>query len=70
MERQLARWLLTALDRLPGHEVVIDHGALAVVLGVSADALAGAVAQLVGAGALVCVSLAVFGALRLRRLAL
>jgi hypothetical protein len=54
VERQLARWLLTALDRLPGHEVVIDHGALAVVLGVSADALAGAVAQLVGAGALVC----------------
>jgi len=54
VEQRLARWLLTALDRLPGHEVAIDLGALAAVLGVSADAMAGAAVQLVDAGALVC----------------
>lgn len=54
VEQRLTRWLLTALDRLPGHEVAIDHGTLADALNVPADALAGAVTQLVGAGALVC----------------
>lgn len=54
VEQRLARWLLTALDRLPGDEVAIDLGALAAVLGVSADAMAGAAAQLVDVGALAC----------------
>lgn len=54
VEQRLARWLLTALDRLPGNAVSIDLGELADVLAVSADAMAGAAAQLVSAGALVC----------------
>jgi CRP-like cAMP-binding protein len=54
VEQRLARWLLTALDRLPGHEMTIDLGELAAVLGVSAEAMAGAAAQLVDVGALVC----------------
>jgi CRP-like cAMP-binding protein len=53
VERRLARWLLTALDRLPGDEVAIDLGTLAAILGVSAGAMAGAAAQLVHVGALV-----------------
>jgi len=54
VEQRLARWLLNALDRLPGHEVAMDLSELAVLLGVPAEALAAAGAQLVGAGALVC----------------
>jgi CRP-like cAMP-binding protein len=54
VEQRLARWLLNALDRLPGNDVALDLGELAALLGVPAEALAGAAAQLVGAGALVC----------------
>lgn len=54
VEQRLARWLLNAMDRLPGDEVAIDLGELAPLLGVSADELARAAAQLVGVGALVC----------------
>jgi hypothetical protein len=54
VEQRLVRWLLTALDRLPGNDVAMDLGDLAMLLGVPADALAGAAAQLVGVGALVC----------------
>lgn len=54
VEQRLARWLLNALERLPGNDVALDLGELATLLGVPAEALAGAAAQLVGAGALVC----------------
>lgn len=54
VEQRFSRWLLTALDRLPGNEVSMDLGDVAPWLGVSPDALAGAAAQLVSSGALVC----------------
>ena len=40
VEERLARWLLTALDWLPGHEMTIDLGELAGVLAISAEAMA------------------------------
>lgn len=54
VEQRLSRWLLTALDRLPGDELAMDLGELAPLLDVPASALAGAAAQLVGTGALAC----------------
>lgn len=54
VEQRFSRWLLTALERLPGNELAMDLGHVAPWLGVSPDALAGAAAQLVSSGALVC----------------
>jgi CRP-like cAMP-binding protein len=54
VEQRFSRWLLSALDRLPGNEVAMDIGDVAPWLGVSPDALADAAAQLVSSGALVC----------------
>ncbi len=54
LEQRLSRWLLTALDRLPGHGVAIDQKALAPLLGVSVEALAPAVQRLAAVGALAC----------------
>jgi CRP-like cAMP-binding protein len=54
VEQRLSRWLLTALERLPGNELAMDLGNVAPWVGVSPDALAGAAAQLVSSGALVC----------------
>lgn len=54
VEQRLARWLLTALDRLPAPELAIDLPALAHLLGVSDGALSEAAASLVARGVLVC----------------
>jgi len=54
VEQRFSRWMLTALDRLPGNDVAMDLGDVAPWLGVSPDALAGAAAQLVSSGALLC----------------
>lgn len=54
IEQRLARWLLTALDRLPGHEVAIELPDLAPLLGVTTDALAPVARRLGAMGALVC----------------
>lgn len=53
-EQRLARWLLNALDRLPGDAVDIPLDQLARLLALAPDELASAAAQLVAAGALVC----------------
>lgn len=53
IEQRLSRWLLTALDRLPGRELAIDPMALAPLLGVPVDALEQAAQRLVAVGALV-----------------
>jgi len=52
VEQRLGRWVLMAFDRLPGETLAMNPGDLAVQLKVPADALAGAVAQLVDSGAL------------------
>lgn len=53
IEQRLSRWLLTALDRLPGRELAIDPMALAPLLGVPVDALTSAAQRLVAVGALI-----------------
>lgn len=53
-EQRLSRWLLTALDRLPGNDLAIDLAELATLLAMSADALKRASEQLVALGVLVC----------------
>ena len=54
IEQRLARWLLTALDRLPGQEVAIELPELAPLLGVTAEVLAPVAKRLGAQGALVC----------------
>ncbi|HEX5737193.1 MAG TPA: hypothetical protein VFY22_01680 [Hydrogenophaga sp.] len=54
IEQRLCRWLLTALDRLPGHEVAIGLPELAPLLGESTESLMQVAERLVAQGALVC----------------
>lgn len=54
VEQRLCRWLLNAFDRVPDDALALDLGDLTEMLDVPVDALAGAAAQLVGLGALVC----------------
>lgn len=54
VEQRLCRWLLVAFDRVPGDALAVTLGDLSDRLDVPLDVLAGAVAQLSGAGALDC----------------
>ncbi|MFN3493725.1 MAG: Crp/Fnr family transcriptional regulator [Hydrogenophaga sp.] len=54
VEQNLGRWLLTALDRLPGSALALGLPALAPLIGAAPGALEKAAAALVRSGALVC----------------
>jgi CRP-like cAMP-binding protein len=54
VEQRLCSWLLTALDRLPGHVLAMNLLELAPLLGASAEALERAAHELIVLGAIVC----------------